>query len=462
MWINAIHENSEIENRYPPLGLGYLTSSLRESFGQDAFQFAVVNQDIEGEISHFKPDIVGITSVTQNYSIAQRYAKIAKKKGLPVLMGGIHISMLPSSLTSDMDIGVIGEGEKTIIDIFELFMKKGALLRATLAKISGIVYRDEENTIKITSGRTPINLLDQIPFPARDLFHIHKHSYLFSSRGCPFRCVFCASSRFWGAVRFFSAEYVLEEIKQLVERYSVKLISFYDDLMIADQNRLKKLVALIQKEKFSRSVKFAINARANLLKEEVVRLLKEMNVVSVGMGLESGNERVLHYLKGESGSIAESREAIRILKKYHIAANASFVIGSPGETKEEILETLRFIKTSGLNFVDTYVITPFPGTPIWETGKKDGVVQEDMDWERLNVNYGANPNPVFLSDTLGKEEIDELFRRFQKLRLLIALRNLPFHPFLGDICRLFLRKTVAKGISLSKKGIGSFKIGKNS
>jgi len=452
MLISAIHPYAEIEYRYPPLGLGYLVSSLRGHFGTDRFQFKVVNKNVESELANFRPEIVGITSVSQNYSIAKQYAKITKRKGIPVLIGGIHISMLPSSLTPDMDVGIIGEGEKTIIDILNLFITRGGLIKEELSKIQGIVYGDDGGHLNITCKREPTIPLDQIPFPARDLFPIERHSYLFSSRGCPFRCVFCASSRFWEKVRFFSAEYVVEEIKELTEKYGVKLISFYDDLMIADVKRLKKLVSLLQKENILGKVKFSLNARANLLTEEVVPLLKEMNVVSVGMGLESGNERVLRYLKGDHISVADNRAAIGILKKYHIAANASFVIGSPDETEEEILDTFRFIKTSGLNFVDTYVLTPFPGTPIWEYAKKIGAVHEDMEWERLNVNYGSTHNPILLSSTLKKKEMDRLFSKFQKQRLKIAMKNFVGHPFFWDICRLSIRKMMDKLKEVKNRG----------
>ena len=438
--VNAINPYAEIEYRYPSLGLGYLASSLRAHFGADTFQFRVVNRDVEQVLVDFQPDIVGITTVTQNYSIAKKYARAIRQKKIPVIIGGIHISLLPSSLSPDMDVGVIGEGEEAILELFELFMKKGNFDSEGVSQIKGIVYRSPGGEIRLTEKRPPLFPLDRISLPARDLLSIEKHSYLFSSRGCPFRCVFCASSRYWGPVRFFSAEYVVREIRELVDAYGVKLISFYDDLMIADGARLKKIVSLLQREDFLAKVKFSLNARANLLDEGVVKLLKEMNVVSVGMGLESGNERVLRYLKGSHISVDDNRAAIRLLRKYGIAANASFVIGSPDETEKEIWDTYRFIKTSGLSFVDTYVITPFPGTPIWEYAKSIGAVQDDMEWGRLNVNYGTNPHPVILSQTLNKEALDRLFAKFQRLRLLIAMKNILRHPFFWDICRLSARR----------------------
>lgn len=451
MFINAINPFEEIECRYPPLGLGYLVSSLRNHFGNDIFQFKVVNANVESEVETFKPDIVGITSVTQNYNIAKRYAKFVKSKGIFVIIGGIHISMLPNSITEDMDVGVVGEGEDVIIDIFELFMKKRTLHKEDLINIKDIVYRDEYNKLITTEKRDLVFPLDKISMPDRDLFKIKSHSYLFSSRGCPYRCVFCASTHFWGKVRFFSAEYVVEEIKVLVEKYGVRLISFYDDLMIADLERLRKIVVLLNKKAILKKVKFSLNARANLLTEEVAKLLKEMNVVSVGMGLESGNGRILRYLKGNI-TVDDGRIAIKRLKKYRIAANASFVIGSPDETKNEVMDTYNFIKTSGLNFFDTYVITPFPGTPIWEYAKKIGVVNDDMDWSRLNVNFGSIHNQaVIVSQTLSSKELYSLFSKFQKLRLFIAMKNLLWHPFLFDIFGFLFDSFIAKFKMLKKR-----------
>ncbi|MFA5357135.1 MAG: cobalamin-dependent protein, partial [Candidatus Omnitrophota bacterium] len=99
LFINAVDPREEIENRYPPLGIGYLISALRNRFGDELFRFKVVSAGVKGELKRFNPDIVGITCVTQNYNIAKGHAKAAKSFGIPVIIGGIHISALPSSLT---------------------------------------------------------------------------------------------------------------------------------------------------------------------------------------------------------------------------------------------------------------------------------------------------------------------------------------------------------------------------
>src|SRR5574340_983123 len=172
LFINAINPCRGIETMYPPLGIGYLISSLRRKFGKNACEFRVINTDIEEEITSFKPDIVGISSTSQNYNKAISYAKIAKKYKLPVICGGVHITMLPSSLTRDMDVGVIGEGEETICDLFELFLKKRPLLIDDLQKIPGIIYWNGRGSSEVTERRELISLLDTIDLPARDVLDI--------------------------------------------------------------------------------------------------------------------------------------------------------------------------------------------------------------------------------------------------------------------------------------------------
>lgn len=444
MFINAINPTVEVERRYPNLGLGYIISSLRQHFGHQRFDFKVVDRNIKREIERFQPHIIGISSVTQNYNLAKRYAQIAKREKIPIIIGGVHISALPNLMSRDMDIGCIGEAEETMVELFELFLDKGSFPKEQLEKVKGIVFW-ENGSVCVTEKRDPIGDLDSLPLPARDVFKIEKHSYIFSSRGCPYRCTFCASSRFWGKVRFFSAECVVREIEELVNKYHVRMISFFDDLFVANKNRLKEIVNLIKKTGLGRKVKLTCSCTANRIDDETVKLLKEMNVLSVGMGLESGCERTLKYLKGNAFSIEDNLRAVRTLEKYGIRANASFVIGSPLETREEIMETYRFIKENPLTLVDVYVLTPFPGTPIWAYAKQKGLVSDDIDWDRINVNFESNyKNAVILSEKLEREEITDLYWKFRRLRLYKNLKNIFKSPFVADVpkmaCRILLEK----------------------
>ena len=120
-----------------------------------------------------------------------------------------------------------------------------------------------------------------------------------------------------------------------------------------------------------------------------------------------------------------------MLKKHKISPNASFVIGSPDETEAEILETLDFIKKSGLDIADTYVLTPFPGTPVWEEAKGRGLVSDDMDWERLSVSFYEKHNKaIILSKTISRERLYKLFLRFKRLNTYLVLKKVFHHPSL--------------------------------
>ena len=413
LFVNAIDPSREIETIYPPLGIAYLVSNLRKHFGEENIEFKVISNDIEHEMRDFEPDIVGISAVSQNFNRAIAYAEIAKRYGLPVICGGVHISMMSSSLTKDMDVGVTGEGEETICDLLELFARKGKFDKDDLPEIKGITYWDN-GRIATTDGREPIYPLDELPLPARDLFSIQPNTYMFTSRGCPYRCTFCASSRFWSKVRIFSAEYLVKEIEHLVKVYNVKSIQFYDDIFSVDVQRVRKTIDLLKEKNILGKVDFNCSIRANMVNDETIELLKELGVKSIGVGLESGCNRTLRYLKRDNIDIKDNENAIRIIKKHGIEVHGSFIIGSPEEDRKDILETLKFIKKNQLTGFDVYVLTPFPGTPVWDYALSKGLVAEEMDWDRLNVDFSDNyDSAIILSEKLTRKEIYALFLQFR-------------------------------------------------
>jgi len=411
--INAIDITKSLQTSLPPLSLGYLVSSLRERYGNDMIDFRIIDRDVAVTIRSYKPDVVGITSVSQNFNFAMKYAKMAKKFRIPVLVGGTHVTVLPTSMTRDMDVAVLGEGEEAIKELLEIFLPKKKFAISDLRRLKGLAFWDGKKIVK-TEIRPPIMPMDAIPVPARDLMKIEKCTHVFSSRGCPYRCVFCASSRFWNKTRFFSAKYVVAEIKSLYENYGVREIDFWDDLFIVSKQRIKEIVSLLRKEKLLGKLTFSCAVRSNLIDESMAKLLKKLNVKGVSMGLESGTPRILDYLKGGNVNIKDHMRAIRIFKKYGIEPSASFIIGSPNETREEILQTFKFIKDSKLRGFGIYVLTPLPGTPIWEYAKERGMVSEKMDWSTLNVEFlEHHEKAIILSETLTKKELYDLILMFK-------------------------------------------------
>ena len=170
----------------------------------------------------------------------------------------------------------------------------------------------------------------------------------------------------------------------------------------------------------------------------MVSLLSRMGIVSVGLGLESGDDETLKYLKSNSISVEDGYTAINLLKDAGISVNASFVIGSPYETKEQIMKTYNFINNSRLDLFDIYLLTPFPGTPVWEYAKKRNIVQENMeDWSRLDVNvYRLSDKAIFLSEMLSEKEILKLYGKFRALRFRRNFLKVWKHPMKRDLPRM--------------------------
>jgi len=445
LFVNAIDYTRTIETVYPPLGLAYLASSLRRSF--PAIEVRIIDRDVEQVLASFAPDAVGVSSVSQNFGRAIEIAALCKKAGLPVFVGGVHITLLPESLPAEFDFGVYGEAEESIVEIVtRLLADPGLKEPRKLEEIRGLVVHSQTGP-RLTGPRSMITDLDSLPMPDRSLLNIPagETTYLFTSRGCPYKCAFCASTRFWDKVRWFSPEYVVAEIEQILENYNPRALSFYDDLFIANLPRLERIVALICAKGIHKRVKFSFACRANLVNEKLLKILAPLDILMICMGLESGAKRTLEYLKGESASPAQNMRAVELLAGTGINVQGTFIIGSPEETEEEILETLAFIKASKLSNFDVYILTPFPGTPVWDVALKRGLVSNRMDWGKLAVDP-QDPEARIILSAVPKARLFELYALFsrekKKRRLKYILRTGLRNPLLvlSKIQGLLLKK----------------------
>ena len=363
LFVNVIDTNKAIQKRFYPLAFGYLTSYCHKH-GVD-FKHYYAEEVVKEVLQRSQPDVVCLTSITENYVLAQHYAEITKKlnENIKVVIGGVHISAVPDSLSGNMDIGVLGEGEETFKELVSVGFEP-------TDKIKGIIYRKRGILLK-TDERPLIEPLDNIPYPDRTIFNLeNRPHYIFTSRGCCYRCKFCSSSRFWKKVRFHRAEYVLEELQQLKNHFHVKHVNIYDDLFIMDVERVKKIRDLVKPLGLS----YSVAARANLVTDDVVAVLKDMNVVSVGIGMESYSQRILDYLD-KVNTTEDNQRAINIIRKHKIHLHCSFIRNVPIETKEDLNETYRFIRRNKLSY-DMYRLMKFPNTPLYEGS---------TDWDSLKV-----------------------------------------------------------------------------
>lgn len=383
----AAHFVSDIKDiaGYPPLCFGYLYSYLKK-YGTSVEMKVLHSVD---EILSFKPDIIALSSTTLNYTLTRKLAYDLKKRtSAPILLGGAHITVLPTSLYPEFDIGVIGEGEETLTELVRLFEQKGKFEPDDLKSVNGIVFKSNKELF-ITQPRALIEPLDKIPHPDRILIgQSGDEAYMFTSRGCPYKCSFCSSRVHWGKYRTFSAEYVIEEIEQLRTDFKIKKIHFYDDLFVADLNRFEKIVELAEKNGLVGKIEFSCAIRANLANERLLNLLKKMGVKRVTFGAESNSRKILQYLKGAGITPEMNQQAVDLCHKFGIKLSPSFIKGSPDETGDDLMETYKFliknIRDKKIDYFEFHVLTPFPGTKVWDDAKAMGVISEELDdWGKL-------------------------------------------------------------------------------
>nr|MBF0223072.1 polysaccharide pyruvyl transferase family protein [Desulfobulbaceae bacterium] len=369
-----------------PLGISYLAAYLLHKGIVLADNLRIV--DDYAEVIVFKPDILGISSVSQVITDACEFARKCKEAtGCFTLLGGYHVSAIPQHLPDVFDVGVIGEGEETFVEIVEKYAKH-PLREPDFKDIFGICYRDERGLIHQTPLRKHISDIDAIPLPLRYKPY-YKHEPIFTSRGCPFRCTFCASQGFWrGDTRFRSADSVVSEIVQVVDRYQPDEIAILDDLWMADKKRFKNIVRQLVNLGIPEKVSFRGFCRSNIIDEEDILLLKEMNYRFVRFGAETGSDSLLKRIKGQNISVDDHQRVIDLCRKHGLMCGASFMFGVPGETESDLQETIDFLRKNKECFkiIGFYLFNPIPGTVLWSELESKGAVSGNFEFDRLQLD----------------------------------------------------------------------------
>lgn len=394
---------------YGPIGLGYISSYLKKNYQED---IKIIIEDDINKLLEWNPDIIGISSLTANFIESLKKTSIVKKTiNIPIILGGVHISSIPESLPESIDIGVIGEGEDTMLEI----CKTKSFTYENLNKIKGIVFHHKGKKI-FTHPRSIISDIDTIPPPDRILLRKWTQTIL-TSRGCPYKCKFCYSNKLWKKFRFHSAQRVVNEIESIIKLFpEQKIITFNDDLFTLNKDRLKEIMRLIKEEKIDRKVEFFCSGRASTIDEEICKLLLSMNVKTIFLGLESGSQRVLSYLKGKDINIKDNQKSIDLCKKHGLKVVASFILGTPVETKSDISKTFWFIFRNRykLKDFDFCYSTPLPGTNLWRYAKSKKLINDDFqDWDIMDLNYYANKS-IYLNEYINQTEFNNIYNYFKK------------------------------------------------
>jgi radical SAM superfamily enzyme YgiQ (UPF0313 family) len=417
LFVNAVDPESAIDVRYPSLGLAYIATYVRES--EPGVEVAILNSDEMEAMKAFAPDLVGVSAVSQNMGWAIRAARFLRREcpGVTLVLGGPHQMAVPDRLPEPFDFGVVGEGEECMLDIVRAWKRGARSFVEAMPGIPGTVWR-AGGAVLHHAERRQLRDIDYLGIPDRDLIGHGKtpRLHMITSRGCPYKCVFCASAFNIRTARYASPELVIREIKLLVDRYGVKEIKIYDDLFTAHRTRLKEIADLMQAEGLDQTVRIECTNRANLTTRSLLEDCRRLGVRGLAFGFESGSQRVLEALKTDSVDVAQNRRSIRMCRDMGIEVCGSFILGTPGETYADLEATYGFLEEHKLDSCKIFVLTPHPGTPVWFEAERRGLVSKDMDWDLLSIDYDRHwERHIVLNDSMSRQEIRSWYLRFQRL-----------------------------------------------
>jgi len=389
-----------------PLQVSTMTQRHQEYLHALKDPHSPIWREVEDVIRKESPDLVGVTVNTPKYGSALNVARIAKENNPAtiVVLGGFHPTILPMETISNKEVDVVvrGEGEYTFPELVRSVESGGKL-----NGINGITYKANDEIIH-NSERPLIENLDTLPFPARhrllykETYSPHGFGLMFTSRGCPFRCIFCASHKVWGRkVRYRSANNVIEEIKEVSSTYKTKHFSFEDDTFTLNRRRVEKICDLLISEKLD--FLWRCYTRANLLNDQLASKMKKAGCYSVAIGVESGDPTTLELIK-KGVTLKQVTDASKILRRHKIRMAAFFMIGFPWETAKEVKKTVSFMRQLDPDQAMYSITTPYPGTELFDMVQSEGVVPSSVDWSTF---YHQSPE-MFYSNKVSRNEASSL------------------------------------------------------
>ena len=384
-----------------PLALGFLASYVMAHGFDVRIADELAGDNVEEIIEDFRPDLVGITACTPVALDAYRIAEMARSRGMVTVMGGVHASTMTEEALRHVDMVVKGEGEVPLLEIMQKRRKTGVF--------------SCEKAIDLSTCPPPARQLMRMEFylGARQRYsHVANYLHvplrervlnLMVGRGCYWKCIFCHNTWRDKPCRHRSLESVIGEIDDIEQSYGVKYICFMDDNLFGYRRFTEELFKEIISRKTN--VIWGANARVDCVNEEILSLAWEAGCRRINFGFESGSQSVLDTLK-KGIRVKQIEKAVNLCKKQGMIVVGTFMVGTPGETKEDIEKTRRLIRSLPLNHVGICLTTPFPGTELWNYCEERDLVPEVLDWSQFDFHQ----LPFRVSDQFTEAELTRIQR----------------------------------------------------
>jgi anaerobic magnesium-protoporphyrin IX monomethyl ester cyclase len=327
-------------------------------------------QDMIAAIMAKNPDLVGITCNSVNMDSARILTGKLKKKGITVVLGGSHPSVLPAESIqyTGADMAIAGEGEQPLIELIRSIESKSGL-----AGVPSLAWRNGDEIV-VNPKASLYPDIDELPIPDRSL--VNRTDYfgevVMTGRGCPFDCAYCASRNIWGRqVRLRSVSSIIEELETLradvlrdAAGSTKTVVKFIDDTFTLGKKRTLDLLQEIIDRNFN-EFEFTGGVRADTLDGALVEKMAEANFKRVTLGVESGSPKILEMIRKKETN-ADVTRALKLLREVGIRSHAFFMIGLPDESLEDIELSKRLILDARPDYVEVNMLTPYPGTDLFQ------------------------------------------------------------------------------------------------
>jgi anaerobic magnesium-protoporphyrin IX monomethyl ester cyclase len=441
---------------YPHHGIGYVASILRENGHEVHFiDCAILNQpysQISRQVESLKPDAVGITAISANYSGMKKLSQMLHKRNIPIILGGIHVTTLPelSLRETKADFAVLGEGELTILELMNNWQDK-----EKRKQIKGIAYIENDQFIK-NPDRELIQNLDELPFPAWDLINPLKYSFkfvyfrtkrlptavIFTSRGCPHSCAFCASTQFWKhQFRKRSPQKVVDEIEYLAREYGIREIQIGDDYFNYDKQHVIEICREILRRKLDLTFQCTNGLRIENIDRNLLTIMRKTGFYEITIAVESGSQSILNSIN-KGLNLKKLTEAVKLAKSLGFFLQGFLIFGLPGETYKTVRRSIQFMKSLPFDVVGWFTAKPLPGSRMFDQWVRDKDPSKiNYDWFHfVDVGVALEYSDGKRTIKLPKDAVKEyLLRPRQLLRYLkFWIHTFHFKESLAPLGRLYL------------------------
>ncbi len=429
-----------------PLGICYIAAVLEKNKIEveilDADILNLTYEQSKEQILEKNPSILMISILTFTYDDMVKLANEIKNlnKSITIIVGGPHLATHPeTTMRNDcFDYGLVGEAEYSSLELAQ------KILQGEDPKdVRGIIYcRDGE--ITSTEKRDLIQDLDELPMPAfhllppMELYRPQIHSYRYSpvatmvtSRGCPYQCIFCDQGVFGKKFRYMSGKNIANQMAIIQEKYGIREIMFFDDVFTINKQRVHEMCDEIQRRGLK--IAWSCSSRADHLDKGLLIKMKEAGCWMIGMGIESGNQQILNFIKKKI-TLEKIEETVGIAHEVGIKVRGFFQIGHPTETEKTIEDTIVFANSLPLYAADFLISTPFKGTELYDIAEQYGSFDSSSSTNFSKMFPAFTPKGMTQEYLLKKQK--QLHRRFY-LRPKKVLEYLLLIRTLGDVKRYF-------------------------